>query len=134
MNRRIFLKLLGFSPVVPSVLMAKEKLPFKPNNAQMSIIAKDTKCGKFPEPTYSCNGIRHTSSAREEGLTLAKLREAKMQKVSQDIYGSPDMLEMRQPMRVFMSNSELEHFIKCHRFPDDMKFGDMIYGSILTEY
>ena len=27
MNRRIFLKLLGFSPIVPSVLMAKEK-PF----------------------------------------------------------------------------------------------------------
>ena len=100
MNRRIFLKLLGISPIVPSVLMAKE--------------------------------INHYAPVPVSGLKRSE--EAKMQKVSQDIYGSPDMLEMRQPMRVFMSNSELEHFIKCHRFPDDMKFGDMIYGSILTEY
>lgn len=32
------MKILGISPIVPSVLCAKEKLPFKPNKAQREIL------------------------------------------------------------------------------------------------
>lgn len=42
MKRRDFLKILGASPFVPSVLMAKEAVPFKPNKAQELIMANGT--------------------------------------------------------------------------------------------
>lgn len=69
MNRRIFLKLLGLSPVVPSVLMAKEAVE-------------------------TFNGFA--------------VRDAKMRQVSQDIYGSPDMLEMRR--------SGCQHVLTSNKF------------------
>ena len=39
MKRRDFLKLIGVAPIAPSVLAAKEKLPFKLNDAQKRIIS-----------------------------------------------------------------------------------------------
>lgn len=65
MNRRSFLTALVLSPIVPNVLLAKEKWTFitaayngKGNSDGLEIYGS-----KYTGPTFSCNSVRHTFSS-----------------------------------------------------------------------